>query len=142
VTGLELSGARNTEYKGIAGDIGALAPLTQLTTLNLDETNVAGDLHGLAPLVKLTELNLYATNVDGNLQAVVPMVELKHLGLSNTRVSGRAEVLAPLHLTNLRLLGSAVTGCDAVCERTPRDGTVETTVRGCSGSWIDCYCHC
>jgi hypothetical protein len=98
VTGLDLGvydihGYHHPEFQGVAGDVGALSPLVQLTYMSLYETEVAGDVKGLAPLVQLT-----------------------HLRLGRTAVGGRAGSLAPLaRLVYLDLYGTAVAGCGAFC---------------------------
>ena len=53
------------EFQGVAGDVGALAPLRQLTTLILDGTAATGDMKALAPLRQLTWVSVRDTAVTG-----------------------------------------------------------------------------
>jgi hypothetical protein len=100
----------------VAGDITALAPLTQLTHLDLTCTNVVGDIKSLAPLVQLTDLRLLETKVTGDVQGMAPLTRLTYLQLSETKVTGEAAALDPLtRLTYLGLFETAVEGCDAFC---------------------------
>jgi hypothetical protein len=85
-----------SKFKAIAGDVGTLAPLRQLTHLDLGGNAVVGDVGALAPLRQLT-----------------------HLDLDHTGVTGQAEALAPLVLLTFLSLGkhghTAVAGCGAFC---------------------------
>ena len=62
VTALDLGTTRgHYEFEHVAGDIGALAPLVQLTRLVLNGCfGVGGQVGDLAPLVRLTTLDLSA----------------------------------------------------------------------------------
>ena len=105
---------------GLTGDMSALAPLTALTYLYLDNTAVAGDISGLAPLTALTILNLERTSVAGDLSGLAPLTALTYLSLPSTKVTGAVNGLDPLtKLTELYLDYTAVTGCGAFCTAHP-----------------------
>ena len=124
VTGLVLDGYVNSAYTTVAGDVGTLSPLVQLTVIRLSNTKVAGDVKGFAPLVRLTVLVLEGT----------------------TKVAGRAGALAPLtRLTYIQLQGTAVAGCDAFCATGgPFHAHCDPThgERGCQNKYPVSGCWC
>ena len=52
------------------------------------QRRVAGDVKGLAPLINLTELDLSGTKVEGNVKDLAPLINLTVLGLDYTNVEG------------------------------------------------------
>ena len=50
---------------------------------------MAGDVRGLAPLINLTRLDLGLTNVEGNVKGLAPLINLTELSLEDTKVKGR-----------------------------------------------------
>ena len=73
VTALDLGTTRgHYEFEHVAGDIGALAPLVQLTRLVLNGCfGVGGQVGDLAPLVRLATLDLSAiATVAGDIQSL------------------------------------------------------------------------
>jgi len=95
----------------VSGDIGRLAPLVHLITLNLACTKVSGDVQGLAKLVDLETLNLGLTQVSGNVRGLAKLVDLEELNLTKTQVSGDVAGLAPLtKLAKLYLIDTKVQG--------------------------------
>ena len=73
VTALDLGTTRgHYEFENVAGDIGALAPLVQLTRLVLNGCfGVGGQVGDLAPLVRLATLDLSAiATVAGDIQSL------------------------------------------------------------------------
>jgi hypothetical protein len=118
VTGLDLSDYSKVD---MAGDIGALAPLVQLTWLRLFDTKVTGDVKGLAPLVQLTVLDLTLTKVTGQAAALAPLVRLTRLWLEGTAVAGCGAFCAaggPFHTFCDPTNGSSNCGC--YCSRGAR----------------------
>jgi hypothetical protein len=75
-------------YKDVAGDVGTLSPLRQLTYLDLANTEVAGDVRGLATLVRLTVMDLDQTKVTGQAAALTPLIRLTYLDFFETAVAG------------------------------------------------------
>jgi hypothetical protein len=104
------------KFVDVAGDVGTLSPLVDLTDLHLTGTKVDGDVKGLAPLVQLAYLSLQNTKVAGDVHGLSPLGQLTHLSLYNTKVVGQAAALEPLvRLAWLNLEGTAVAKCDAFC---------------------------
>ena len=100
------------ESEEVVGDLGGLAPLSMLETLDLTGcTRVSGDVRGLAPLTRLEHLNLYDTRAAGDVKGLAPLLGLTRLLLWGTKVSGHVEGLAPLsELEQLDLFNTKVSG--------------------------------
>jgi hypothetical protein len=152
-----------SRFKTVAGNVGALAPLAQLTYLSLGDTKVAGDVQGMAPLGQLSYLDLGWTEVAGDIKGLAPLVQLMTAGLQNTKVAGdviglaplvqlvalcidhtevvgQAAALAPLvHLNYLRLADTAVVGCGAFCAA---NGSFHTHCDPHPDPLVGCSCRC
>lgn len=72
VTALDLGATRgHHEFENVAGDVGALAALVQLTRLDLNSCfKAGGQVAVLASLVHLTTLNLADTAVAGDIKSL------------------------------------------------------------------------
>ncbi|CAJ1442445.1 unnamed protein product [Effrenium voratum] len=88
-----------------------IAELTELSRLDLHDTNVTGDLKVLVKNTKLDYLHLRHTQVTGDLSSLSQATELTYLNLRDTQVTGdlrglsQATGLRSLHLVNTRVTG-------------------------------------
>jgi hypothetical protein len=85
---LDLYDGGSGKFNNVSGQIGTLAPLADLTGLDLTFTNAAGDVAGLARLAQLTALVRHSTKVTGQAPALAPLTRLPTLDLIGTSVAG------------------------------------------------------
>ena len=117
VTGIDLPGTRNEP--GPIADIGHLAPLTGLTSLNLERNRVS-DLAPLAGLTNLTRLNLFS-NVVSDVSPLSGLEDLTSLGLGGNNISD----ISPLStLTGLTFLDL---GYNSILDISPISGLTGLT---------------
>ena len=104
--------SENSLVRSIYFDIEDIKYCTNLTYLDLNNTQVSGDISALSKLTSLTTLSLSVTQVSGDISALSKLTSLTILGLNNTQVSGDIDNLAGLtKLTSLENLGyTALTG--------------------------------
>ena len=95
----------------VSGSLDVLANNTGLDSLTLRHTRVTGRLEGLSKAKYLATLDLTGTEVTGDLAALANATELVYLHLPNTAVSGELKSLAKLtELRELDLSNTAVSG--------------------------------
>ena len=66
------------------GDISSLSSMTNLQTLNLEDTSVTGDISSLSSLTNLQKVELYNTSVSGDISSFNNMVKLSILKMGDT----------------------------------------------------------
>ena len=99
----------------ISGDIANLKNLTALTYLNLGRTNISGDIANLKNLKALTNLNLGRTNISGDIANLKNLTALTNLNLGRTNISG--------DIANLKNL-TALTYLELSNEQIPLTGEI------------------
>ena len=97
LTGLTKADLSNTQ---VTGDISVLGKLTGLTGIYLSNTQVTGDISVLGKLTGLTDIYLSNTQVTGDISVLGKLTGLTGIYLSNTQVTGDISVLGKL--TGLR----------------------------------------
>ena len=95
----------------VNGDIAALGNLTNLTQVDLSNTQVSGDIAALKNLTLLPSVLLYNTQVNGDIAALGNLTNLTQVNLVNTQVNGDIAALGNLtNLTQVNLANTQVSG--------------------------------
>ena len=108
LTGLTKADLSNTQ---VTGDIAVLGKLTGLTGIYLSNTQVTGDIAVLGKLTGLTSIYLSNTQVTGDIAVLGKLTGLTDIpDISYTKVTGNISVYQNTKVSQIRLVGTSVSG--------------------------------
>ena len=107
-TNLTLLNLSNTQ---VSGDISALSNITNMRLLKCANTRITGNISALSNMNVISQIDLSNTNVSGDISALSQLTNLVNLLLSNTNVSGDISALSNLvNLSTLTLDFTQISG--------------------------------
>ena len=109
----------------VNGDISALSNLTELTLIDLNNSQVSGDIAALGKLSKVANVNLTNTQVSGDIAALKNLTLLPDVKLALTQVSGDISALSNLtELSQIALSSTQVRGDIAALGKLSKVATI------------------